>query len=244
MKSRHVFLADVHLRRDDVRRRETFVRLVDGLAEADVRLYVLGDLFDFWLGPAQLEVEPEWQTVFDALGRVTAAGGQVTFFHGNRDYCMGRYLTRAIGAETVPHSTTIDLDGRRVLLTHSDMLCTCDQLYHVARRFTRGRLFSAVWWCVPSRLKFGCYRVYRNISRRQDRERRASRHGIDRAALRALVRRGIDVVVCGHVHAPSDRPFRHAGRTLRVITLPTWDDRPAVLEWTGGDFVLTPVEST
>jgi len=242
VSTRHVFVADLHLRRGECAKRDAFIDMVEGLSGSDVHLHILGDLFDLWLGSTQLRAEPEWEPMLDAMGRLVAAGGRLAFYHGNRDFCMGDYLTRTLGAETVRRAKTLDVDGQRLYLTHGDLLCTGDQLYHLARRVSRWPVVTALWWCLPMRWKYGCSGVYRNVSHRQDASRRPSRHGISPRKLRELSSRGVDVVVCGHIHQQSDRVHRYGERRLRVITLPVWRERGAVLEYADGVFRMDTVD--
>lgn len=242
MSERHLFVADVHLRREEVAKRDALIALIRRNARPGVHLYILGDLFDLWIGSVQREIEPEWEPLFEAFKHFVDAGGKFTIFHGNRDYMMGDDLTRTLGAETVGGARTIDLDGRKVFLTHGDMLCTGDQLYHVARRVTRGPIASILWSFFPLRWKVGFAEAYRHISGRQGRSRREARHGISRPMLRRLVRRGVDVVICGHIHEQTEHVFRHGGRELQVKTLADWGTGGTVLEYVEGGFTLRTVD--
>ena len=242
MNERHVFVADLHLQRDHPRKTDGFLRFVSELPKRGLHLYVLGDLFDVWIGSVQLRTEPEWNPVVDALGDVVTGGGVLSFFHGNRDYCMGRYLTRAIGAETVPAAKTVEVDGHKIYLTHGDLLCTGDQLYHVARWFMRGPISSLIWKCMPTDWRYGFYSGYRRISKNQDPSRKRVRHGVNRTRLKRLARRGVEVIVCGHLHEHTDRVERFPGGAIRLITLPVWEEHGSFLEYVDGEFVLKRVD--
>lgn len=241
MIQRHVFVADVHLRRDQLAKRDALTAYLALLRAPDVHLYLLGDLFDVWVGEVQLEIEPELAPVIDALRTFVGAGGKLTFFHGNRDYFMGNYLTRKLGAQTVRNSKIIDLDGRRTYLNHGDLLCTSDQLYHVARWILHSPFFLAVYHYLPVRLKYGGTDSYKSLSERQDRERREKRHGINRAKVRRLVRRSVELIICGHVHRHLDRIYRVGARQARLIALPPWHEHGSALEYADGLFTLKTI---
>ena len=240
---RHVFVADVHLKRDETAKRDALVRTIDGLARPGTRLYLLGDVFDVWIGPVQLDTEPEMRPAIEAMERFVRAGGKLTFFHGNRDFYMGRWLTRRMGAETVRNGKTVSLDGRRTYLTHGESLCTADHLYAFVRWLLQSALMTTVFHLLPSELKYGGSRTYRDISTRVRPRGPSRRHGIDRDALRRLMRRGVEIVVCGHLHESSDTRVRHGGREARVIVLPPWSEtRGWTLEYARGEFALKPVD--
>ncbi len=242
MSERHVFVADVHLKRDETAKRDALVRAIDALARPGTRLYLLGDTFDVWIGAGQLESEPEMRPVIDAMERFVRAGGALTYFHGNRDFFMGRWLTRRMGAETVRGGKTVSLDGRSAYLAHGETLCTADQLQRFVRWLVQSPVLTAVFHLLPRELKYGASRVYRDISTRVRPRGPAVRHGINRAALNRLIRRGVEVVICGHVHAASERVLRHDGRETRLIVLPPWTDRGWMLEYAGGRFSLNAIE--
>jgi UDP-2,3-diacylglucosamine hydrolase len=242
VSERHVFVADVHLKRDETAKRDALIRVIDALAAPGTRLYLLGDTFDVWIGAGQLEAEPEMRPVIDAMERFTRSGGALAYFHGNRDFYMGRWLTRRMGAETVRDSKTISLDGRRTHLTHGEGLCTADQLHHFVRWMLQSPVLTAVFHLLPRELKYGASRAYRGISTRIRPRHQAPRHGINRAVLNRLIRRGIEVVICGHAHAPADRVLRHAGREARLIVLPPWTDRGWMLEYSDGAFALKAID--
>ena len=244
MSERHVFVADVHLRREELAKRDAFIRLLSERSRPGVHLYLLGDLFNVWIGEVQLKTEPEMVPVIEAMRQLVRAGAGLTFFHGNRDYSMGNYLSREIGAETVRYWKIIELDGRKTYLNHGDLLCTADQLYHVSRWFTRNPLFLGLSRFFPVQLKYGIARAYRSISRRQDPHRHWKRHGINRAKVRKLMRRGVELIICGHIHERVDHTYRHRGRQTRVIALPPWHKHGSALSYANGKFSFRHVDFT
>jgi UDP-2,3-diacylglucosamine hydrolase len=237
-----VFLADVHLRREELAKRDALIGYLGGISRVGVHLYLLGDLFNTWIGQAQLEDEPELVPVFEAMKVLVRSGAKLTFFHGNRDYCIGNDLTRTLGAETVRYSKVIDLGGKKTLLTHGDLLSTGDQLYHLARFFMRGPISGLLFRLLPTPLKYGIVSGYRGISERRDPVRRKKRHGIHPAKVHSLMRRGVELIICGHVHEHRERTYRHRGRELRLITLPQWETEGAALEYSDGKFTLKAID--
>lgn len=244
MSKRHIFLADVHLRHEESAKRKALIRLISEVSVPNVHLYILGDLFDVWIGAVQFESEPEMTTVVEALRNFVHAGGKLSFFHGNRDYCMEDYFTRELGAETVPYWKIIDLDGQKTYLNHGDLLCTGDHLYHVARWFMRGRLLVRLFRHFPIGVKYSITEAYRGISKRRDPAHRREHHGINRAKVKQLIRRGVDLIICGHVHEHTDRIYCRGARQARVISLPPWHECGWILEHSDGAFTLRAVDFT
>ncbi len=90
MTERHIFIADVHLRREEIAKRDHLLRFLSGLAGEGVNLYILGDLFNLWVGDRQLVSEPELIPVVDAIRDFVKAGGNLVFLHGNRDFIVSK----------------------------------------------------------------------------------------------------------------------------------------------------------
>ena len=244
MNERHVFVADVHLRREELAKRDALIAFISHVATPGVHLYLLGDLFDVWVGPTQVEMEPELLPVIETLGRFIKAGGKLTFFHGNRDYAMADYLTRRFGAETVYYWKIIDLDGRKAYLNHGDLLCTGDHVYQMARLVMRNRFLVRLFLrFFPGSLKLSFGRAYRGVSKRRSAHRK-ERPGNSRDKVKRLIRRGVELVIFGHVHEHLDRVYRVGDRQARLISLPLWRDCGTVLEYTDGEFTLRTVNFT
>jgi UDP-2,3-diacylglucosamine hydrolase len=135
-----LFISDLHLdtaRPEHVAALAALVERHAGKAEA---LYVLGDLFETWIGddddaPFNLDVEAIFR-------RFSDAGGQLYFMHGNRDFLLGDDFARRCGGQLIPEYSTVSLYGRPTLLLHGDSLCTRDEKYQQFRTMVRGEAWQ------------------------------------------------------------------------------------------------------
>ena len=107
-----------------------------GPARAAAGLYVLGDLFDQWVGDDQLQ-EPIAARIAAALRGVADSGVPVGMIVGNRDFLMGRRFAAAAGATLLPEQIVVDVAGTPTLLMHGDELCTSDVAYQRFRRISQ-----------------------------------------------------------------------------------------------------------
>ncbi len=218
---RVVFASDFHLgpeRPEEVRVFEEFTR--DVVAGAD-RFYVLGDLFESWVGRRQLRV-PECSRVFDALGRLQSAGTDVFLFHGNRDFLFGEAEALACGGQVVGEEHAVELFGRRCLLLHGDSLCTDDVEYQRSKPLLRGRFVRFLSAALPlwaARLVAG---GLRKKSRASTAKKTVMTMGIVPAAARARFAEGHDVMICGHVHDPGVKEVGDGARSLSLHVLGDW----------------------
>ena len=126
------FIADLHLSEAHPELTALFLRFMREQAPSAQAVYILGDLFDFWIG------DDESSTVIDAvkqaIGTLTAQGVACYFIHGNRDFLIGRRFAQACGMTLLPEYQTLDLFGRKTLLCHGDTLCIDDVRYQQFRR--------------------------------------------------------------------------------------------------------------
>jgi UDP-2,3-diacylglucosamine hydrolase len=124
--ARAVFFSDVHVAPERPEKTEALLAFLDRLrGEGCGHAYILGDLFNFWVGRGH-EAMPGYREVVERLAALRASGCGLTIVHGNRDFHLGEEIARATGALVVPDATTVRLGGRLVRLAHGDGLCLRD----------------------------------------------------------------------------------------------------------------------
>ena len=145
------FIADIHLsaERDDIT--ECLLTFLEQDAPQAEALYVLGDLFEFWLGDD--DVTPLSERVASAF-KALSATTPVYFIHGNRDFAIREGWTRKAGMTLLPEQQVIDLYGTPTLLLHGDELCTLDIEYQKFRKKARGW-----WWPILSSSRSAASRI-------------------------------------------------------------------------------------
>jgi UDP-2,3-diacylglucosamine hydrolase len=228
-----LFISDLHLdgERPDITAQ--FIEFMRREARHAQALYILGDLFEAWIGDD--DPDPDKRSVISALRELTQSGVATYFIHGNRDFLIGKRFCRETGVRLLADGTVISLYGRRVLLMHGDTLCIDDQSYQRLRRIVRNPLVQFVMrrLTLKQRLKLA------------ERMRAGSKEHIatmDKAApqimdvnqdevLRTLHRYGIDCIVHGHTHRPAIHEIRIDGHTATRIVLGDWYEQGSVLRW-------------
>jgi UDP-2,3-diacylglucosamine hydrolase len=235
-----LFISDLHL--DGARPEITaqFLDFLDREARSARALYILGDLFEAWIGDD--DPDPDKRRVSDALRRVTNGGVPSFLIHGNRDFLIGKQFCSETGVQLLEDGTIVDLYGRRVLLMHGDLLCTDDHDYQRLRRIVRNPL-----------VQFALRRL--SLRRRQklaQRMRAGSRKHIasmDMAApeimdvngdevRRTLARYEVDCIIHGHTHRPAVHELHVDGRKATRIVLGDWYEQGSVLRWNEFGFEL------
>ncbi len=132
------FIADLHLceNRPDIT--ACFLRFLKNDAIEAEKLYILGDLFEAWVGDD--DDSQYLKTIADALTQLNLTGTKIYYIHGNRDFLLGKRFAKKANIHLLPEIYTIDLYGQHVVIMHGDTLCTRDIDYQVFRKKSRS------WW--------------------------------------------------------------------------------------------------
>jgi UDP-2,3-diacylglucosamine hydrolase len=236
---RRLFLSDVHLAPRDPERTRAFLSFLEAEAPRTDELYILGDLFDYWIGPKHLQ-KPDYREVIQALCAATRAGLLAMFLMGNRDFYMEGF-TEATGVVLAPRRTEHEIvaGGKRVYLCHGEYLEGRRGFWIGVQEFIRSRGVERVYTRLPACAAKGGARFYRWVSERRflpgkPKPRRAV--VLSEALLEERFRSGADVIVCGHVHRAERRDFFIDGRARTLFTLGDWADRPNCLVEEDGEW--------
>lgn len=132
-----LFISDLHLcdARTDIN--ALFFRFLNDVAANAQSLYILGDLFEYWVGDDQLDHDPLARSVCEGLHVLSSHGVTLYFMHGNRDFLIGERFASEAGLKLLTDPTEISIGYTRLLLLHGDTLCTDDVAYQRFRSQTR-----------------------------------------------------------------------------------------------------------
>ncbi|MFA5937947.1 MAG: UDP-2,3-diacylglucosamine diphosphatase [Sinimarinibacterium sp.] len=216
-----LFLSDLHLPAEPSPLREGFLRFLAGPACDARSVYLLGDIFEYWIGDdVGLQVYAEEVAALRAL---TARGVEVRFMHGNRDFLVGRRFARATGVALMRDPTALELDGRRALLSHGDLWCTDDHAYQRWRRFSRNRLAQAIFARLPRSLRERVAGGLRSHSSSEKRYKPEAIMDVNPAAIvQGFRHSGTRLMIHGHTHRPADHALSVDGQPAQRIVLADW----------------------
>jgi UDP-2,3-diacylglucosamine hydrolase len=237
-----LFISDLHL--DDSRPHVTdlFLRFLRRDARGAKALYILGDLFEAWVGDD--DPAPIGAAVAQGLRDVADAGTRVYFMRGNRDFLLGAdYATRA-GMQVLPDPSVILLDGRPTLLLHGDLLCTADAGYMAFRAQTRDPAWQSGFLAQPLAARLAFAQQAREQSRNaQSALREAGTMETITDVAPSTVseyfgRYGVDLMIHGHTHRPAIHALDVGGRACRRVVLGDWYEQGSVLRVSNGELTL------
>ena len=229
-----LFVSDLHLTAERPEANERFFRFMEGKARSAAALYVLGDLFEAWIGDDDL-AEKFNSVVVGFFAALVKSGTPVYLMHGNRDFLIGKRFCRATGAGLLKDPTVVDIDGTPTLLMHGDTLCIDDVDYQAWRKKARNRLFQALF-LVKSREKRRAMVVkMREKSKAVIAGKPAEIMDVNDGAVRnAFHKHGVTRLIHGHTHRPGKHELEVDGRRCERWVLPDWYGPGGYLEIADG----------
>src|SRR5256885_10706894 len=204
---RSLFISDLHLCEDRPEANERFFDFIEHDAEGAQALFILGDLFEYWIGDEDLET-PFNAVVAGFLRRLAARGTRVSLMHGNRDFLLGEAFSRASGATLLPDPSVID----GTLLMHGDTLCIDDHDYQAWRRTARSSQWQRDFLAKPLTERRATVQGLREKSKEVIQEKAAEIMDVNDTAVReALRRHGVTRLGHGHTHRAGHHPRQLGG---------------------------------
>lgn len=232
-----LFISDLHLdpARPDITRQ--FMNFLQDEARTADALYILGDLFEAWVGDD--DPEPEKRRAIAALKRLAEHGTPLFFMRGNRDFLVGDKFAEDSGCTLLQDPTTLDIHGTRVLLMHGDTLCTDDHEYQAFRRMTRDPEWQRQFLAMPLPQRLEIAAQARAESMAQSKGKPEAIMDVNDSAVRdVLSDHGVTLLLHGHTHRPDVHHFAINGDTATRIVLGDWYTQGSALYWDASGFRL------
>ncbi|MGO8829832.1 MAG: UDP-2,3-diacylglucosamine diphosphatase [Steroidobacteraceae bacterium] len=225
-----LFISDLHIDATRPAITEQFIEFLRTEARAADALYILGDLFESWVGDDAADAAQA--AAIAGLKSLTAQGVPCFVMRGNRDFLLGRQFCAASGAHLLPDPLIVTLYGEPVLVMHGDALCTDDRAYQRLRATVR----DAEWQRQFLALSLGARRALAGAARVGSRAHTAAMEyaitdvNADSVAV-ALRTAPAATLLHGHTHRPGIHPLNVDGRACTRIVLGDWYTQGSVLRW-------------
>jgi UDP-2,3-diacylglucosamine hydrolase len=226
---RSLFISDLHLCEDRPEANERFFSFIERDAAGAAALFVLGDLFEYWIGDEDIDT-PFNAVIAGFLRRLAAGGTRIHVMHGNRDFLLGDAFARASSVTLLPDPSVIE----GTLLMHGDTLCTDDHDYQAWRRTARSEEFQREFLAKPLAERRATVAGLRERSREVIQAKPAEIMDVNEDAVREVLRRhGVTRLVHGHTHRPGRHRLEVDGRACDRWVLPDWYGAGGYLELAG-----------
>ncbi len=225
-----LFISDLHI---DASRPDIIGQFLDflrGEARGAEALYILGDLFESWIGDDAPDAAQS--AAIAGLAALTAGGVPCFVMHGNRDFLLAGRFAAASGATLLPDPLIITLYGSQILVMHGDALCTDDHAYQRLRAATRDEGWQRGFLSLPIDARRAIAGAARAGSKAHTSALAEAITDVNAAAVEAALRgAGTDILLHGHTHRPAMHTLDIDGRSRSRIVLGDWYHQGSVLRW-------------
>jgi UDP-2,3-diacylglucosamine hydrolase len=225
-----LFISDLHL--DPARPHivELFTRFVAGDARQAEALYILGDLFESWIGDD--DDSPLALQIAQSLYALKQSGVRVFFMHGNRDFLLGQAYAEKAGMTLLNDPAVVEFDGERTLLMHGDTLCTDDVAYQEFRAVVRNPDWQNQFRARSLSERHAFAAQARAESVKHTAGAKPEIMDVNQAAVIAAMRKQrVRMLIHGHTHRPATHRFELDGQSAERIVLGDWYEQSSVLTW-------------
>lgn len=224
-----LFVSDLHLCAARPRTTQIFLHFLRETAPRAEALYILGDLFEYWLGDDAL-ADPSHAETAQALAHLASGGTQVFLLHGNRDFLIGEGFAQAAGLRLLNEPTLIDLYGAPTLLMHGDTLCSDDVAYLAFRAKVRDSAWKSAFLAQPLAQREALIQQWRGQSEQEKQHKPEAIMDANPATIADVLRHyGYPRLIHGHTHRPARHSHDVDGHSCERWVLPAWYDEGGYL---------------
>ncbi|AIR06508.1 UDP-2,3-diacylglucosamine hydrolase [Cedecea neteri] len=232
-----LFIADLHLCSEEPAITAGFLRFLAGEARQADALYILGDLFEAWIGDD--DPEPLHQQIATAIKALVDSGVPCYFIHGNRDFLLGKRFARASGMTLLPEEKLLDLYGRKVLIMHGDTLCTDDEGYQAFRRKVHQPWLQALFLAFPLFIRKRIAARMRAGSKAANSSKSMAIMDVNpQAVVDTLTRHNVQWLIHGHTHRPAIHELTANGQPAFRCVLGAWHEEGSMIKVTAENVEL------
>lgn len=232
-----LFISDLHLSplRPDIT--DCFLDFMTTEAVHAEKLYVLGDLFEFWIGDD--DDSPFNILIKDAFKALTQQGVECYFTQGNRDFLLNKRFCKETGVQLLDDHTVINIDGESVLVMHGDTLCIDDIKYQEFRAKVHQPWLQWVFNRIPLFIR---QRIVKNV---QDKIKAKKQHktltimDVTQSEVeKVMSEKGVKRLIHGHTHRPDVHSFINNDEKMIRIVLGDWYKQGSILEYKNNKYTL------
>ena len=236
-----LFIADLHLQTEEPAITAGFLRFLRGEAKSADALYILGDLFEAWIGDD--DPNPLHREMAAAIKALVDSGVPCFFIHGNRDFLLGKRYARESGMTLLPEEQVLDLYGRKVLIMHGDTLCTDDTGYQAFRAKVQTPWIQKLFLALPLFIR-------KRIAARMRADSKAANSGKSmaimdvnpQAVVRVMEKHRVQWLIHGHTHRPDVHTLTANGESAHRVVLGAWHSEGSMVSVTpdGVELIAVP----
>lgn len=241
MNSYSLFIADVHLHPDDQHPiNQSFYKFLDNEAPKAEALYILGDLFEMWVGDdIGLGL---YHTAIEKLKHLTQSGLSIYLLFGNRDFLMRKTFWQTTGIQPIAEPYPVNLYGQQLLLMHGDSLCTDDHDYQRARKILRNSVVMWLFLQLPKSKRLSIGNGMREKSKKYNQNKAENIMDVNEQAVTKLLEKHPEVehLIHGHTHRPQHHGLEIQGKPKHRWVLGDWRPDTQIIKVSAEGVTLVP----
>lgn len=226
-----LFIADLHLQTEEPAITAGFLHFLRGEAKTADALYILGDLFEAWIGDD--DPDPLHREMAAAIKSLVDAGVPCFFIHGNRDFLLGKRYARESGMRLLKEEEVLDLYGRKVLIMHGDMLCTDDTGYQAFRAKVHTPWIQKLFLALPLFIRRRIAAKMRAGSKAANSSKSMTIMDVNpQAVVNVMEKHQVQWLIHGHTHRPDVHTLIANGTTAHRVVLGAWHSEGSMVKVT------------
>ncbi|MFN1130389.1 UDP-2,3-diacylglucosamine diphosphatase [Lelliottia nimipressuralis] len=234
-----LFIADLHLQTEEPAITAGFLRFLQGEARSADALYILGDLFEAWIGDD--DPNPLHREIAAAIKALVDSGIPCFFIHGNRDFLIGKRFARESGMTLLPEEQVLDLYGRQVLIMHGDTLCTDDTGYLAFRAKVHTPWIQTLFLALPLFIRNRIAAKMRAGSKAANSSKSLSIMDVNpQAVIEVMEKHRVQWLIHGHTHRPDVHTLSANGEPAHRVVLGAWHTEGSMVKVTPVGIELIP----
>jgi len=226
-----LFIADLHLQTEEPAITAGFLRFLQGEARHADALYILGDLFEAWIGDD--DPNPLHREIAIAIKALVDSGVPCFFVHGNRDFLLGKRYARDCGMTLLAEETVLDLYGRNILIMHGDTLCTDDTGYLAFRAKVHTPWIQTLFLALPLFIRSRIAAKMRAGSKAANSSKSMTIMDVNpQAVVSVMAKHQVQWLIHGHTHRPYMHDMTVNGKPAHRVVLGAWHAEGSMIKVT------------
>ena len=223
-----LFIADLHLCAEEPAITAGFLAFLRRDARQAEALYILGDLFEAWIGDD--DPDPLHAEIAAALRELQQLNIPCYFIHGNRDFLLGKRFAAASGMTLLPEEQVLDIHGKRILIMHGDTLCTDDEGYQRFRRKVHQPWLQKLFLLLPLFIRQRIALKMRAGSKQANSSKDVTIMDVNAAAVQeTMARHQVHCLIHGHTHRPAVHQLTVNNQPAERIVLGAWHSEGSMI---------------
>ena len=214
------FISDLHLdhKRKDIKK--AFFKFLESEASGFENLYILGDLFEVWIGD---DFEDEFTSeVISELKKFSLKDKNIFIMHGNRDFLLGEKFAKKCGAKLISDPLILNIEEKKIMLSHGDIFCTDDLEYQSFKEKVRNKKWKKEFLSKDLKDREEIAKKLRKESAMKNSKKEDYLMDVNKSEIEKIAQEyEVDILIHGHVH----RPKIHDEAFGQRIVLGDWDQK-------------------